>query len=185
MHPYAVQRLIKDWGKDQVVNVSQRASLYRTIDRLRVDGLIAVREVGRDQAYPERTVYEITEEGRRTARDSLVHMLCTPKREFPQFPAALAHLLLITPEEALPLVEQRARQLAVLRAGLAAELEAAARRGLPRVTVLETEYLHAVAATEEAWLASVTEDLRTGRLTWSTEEMAAFDHATDGLTGPG
>jgi hypothetical protein len=51
--------------------------------------------------------------------------------------------------------------------------------------VLETEYLHAVAATEEAWLASVTEDLRTGRLTWSTEEMAAFDHATDGLTGPG
>lgn len=25
MHPYAVQRLIKQWGKDQVVNVSQRA----------------------------------------------------------------------------------------------------------------------------------------------------------------
>ena len=38
LHPYGIQRLIKQWGKDQVVNVGQRASLYRTIDcRARLD----------------------------------------------------------------------------------------------------------------------------------------------------
>jgi hypothetical protein len=28
-HPYGMQRLIRQWGKDLVVNVSQRTSLYR------------------------------------------------------------------------------------------------------------------------------------------------------------
>ncbi|MGH3234464.1 MAG: hypothetical protein ACRDOH_14645, partial [Streptosporangiaceae bacterium] len=27
LHPYGIQRLIKQWGKDQVVNVEQRTSL--------------------------------------------------------------------------------------------------------------------------------------------------------------
>ena len=49
LHPYGVQRLLKEWGKDQVVNVGQRASLYRTMDRLLAAGLIAVRETGRTQ----------------------------------------------------------------------------------------------------------------------------------------
>ena len=34
IHPYEMQRRIKLWGKDQVVNVAQRATLYKTIDRL-------------------------------------------------------------------------------------------------------------------------------------------------------
>ena len=33
LHPYGIQRLIKQWGKDQVVNVEQRTSLYRTIEQ--------------------------------------------------------------------------------------------------------------------------------------------------------
>src|ERR1700756_5075586 len=53
LHPYGIQRLIKQWGKDQVVNVEQRTSLYRTIERLLAPGLIAVRETGRDPRYPE------------------------------------------------------------------------------------------------------------------------------------
>ena len=34
MHPYRMQQLIKERGKDEVINVRQRASLYQTIDRL-------------------------------------------------------------------------------------------------------------------------------------------------------
>jgi len=49
LHPYGIQRLLKQWGKDQVVNVSQRVSLYRTIDRLHAAGLVAVAETERDQ----------------------------------------------------------------------------------------------------------------------------------------
>ena len=42
LHPYGLQRLIKLWGKDQVINVGQRATLYKTIQRLHKAGLIAV-----------------------------------------------------------------------------------------------------------------------------------------------
>ena len=66
LHPYRMQRLLKEWGKDQVINVGQRSSLYKTIGRLNESGLIAVRQTERDHQYPERTVYEITNEGRRS-----------------------------------------------------------------------------------------------------------------------
>src|SRR5690242_13011037 len=112
LHPYGVQRLIKQWGKDQVVNVGQRTGLYRTIDRLLAAGLIAVRETGRDQQYPERTVYEITDEGRAAARAWLIEMLRTPKQEFPEFPAALSQLLLLEPAEMLAALDDRRDRLA-------------------------------------------------------------------------
>ncbi|KUJ65128.1 PadR family transcriptional regulator [Streptomyces albus subsp. albus] len=175
LHPYGVQRLLKQWGKDKVVNVSQRASLYRTIERLHSDGLIAVRETGRDEAYPERTVYELTDAGREVTRQWLEEMLATPRQEFPQFPAALANLLLTTPQEALRLLEERADRLARTLEGMASELAAVG--DLPRVTVLEAEYVRAVTAAEESWLRAVVEDLRAGRLTWSVEELIALAQA--------
>lgn len=52
MHPYRMQQLIKARGKDEVINVSQRNSLYQTIDRLMRGDLIAVRETERDGAFP-------------------------------------------------------------------------------------------------------------------------------------
>ena len=67
MHPYGMQRLLRQWGKDQVINVGQRANLYKTIRRLHEAGLIAVRQTERDQLYPERTVYELTDAGGQAA----------------------------------------------------------------------------------------------------------------------
>src|SRR6516165_2547304 len=89
LHPYGMQQLIKRWGKDEVVNVGQRANLYKTIRRLHEAGLIAVRQTERAQQYPERTVYELTDEGRRTALRWLTGMLAVPRNEYPAFPAAL------------------------------------------------------------------------------------------------
>src|SRR2546430_1574318 len=107
LHPYGIQRLIKQWGKDQVVNVEQRTSLYRTIERLLAAGLIAVRETGRDPRYPERTVYEVTEAGRQTARRWLEEMLAEPRQEYPEFPAALSHVLMLEPAELAEVLERR------------------------------------------------------------------------------
>ena len=42
LHPYGMQRLIKTWGKDQVVNIGQRANLYKTIRRLHEAGALMV-----------------------------------------------------------------------------------------------------------------------------------------------
>ncbi|MEV6205529.1 PadR family transcriptional regulator [Kitasatospora sp. NPDC051914] len=188
LHPYGIQRLVKDWGKEQVVNVRQRASLYRTIERLNGDGLIAVRETGRDQQYPERTVYEVTDAGRETARAWLEEMLTTPKEEFPEFPAALSNLLLLTSDEMADLLERRVDALAQKLDGLEAAVAAEAEQGLPRITRLETEYLRAVTAAELAWVRTVVEDLRAGRLSWSKEQLdalAAGPGASPPPEGPG
>src|SRR5229473_5980721 len=68
MHPYRMQTLIKQRGKDEIANVAQRNSVYQTIAALRRAGLITIRETSRTERRPERTVYEVTEEGRRTLR---------------------------------------------------------------------------------------------------------------------
>jgi DNA-binding PadR family transcriptional regulator len=183
LHPYGLQQLIKQWGKDQVVNVSQRASLHRTIDRLCAAGLISVRETTRDRAYPQRTVYELTDAGRSVARQWLHEMLATAKQEYPEFPAALSHLPMTTPQEALRALRQRAEQLAQRRQALQADLAAYADQ-LPRVTTLETEYLLAVTEAEERWAKSIVDELGTGDLTWSAEQMAAADHSTTDDAAP-
>ena len=170
LHPYAMQRLIREWGKDEVINVGQRASLYRTIKRLHTAGLIAVRHTERDENYPERTVYELTDEGRRTVREWLLAMLSSPRNEFPEFPAALSFIMLLAPDEALPALESRA---AALRAGLD-QLDAALGGQfdpLPRLFLLETEYIRAVTAAELGWVETVVADLRSGTLRWSEEEL--------------
>ncbi|MFE5125779.1 PadR family transcriptional regulator [Streptomyces sp. NPDC056669] len=177
LHPYGIQQLLKQWGKEQVVNVGQRAGLYRTIERLQAGGLITVRQTERDQQYPERTVYEVTEEGRAVTREWLEQMLAVPKAEFPVFPAALSNMLLLSPDEAAPILERRAARLAAQRAELARQ-SAEAATGLPRITLIENEYLLAVLDTEERWLRGVLSDLRDGSLTWSPEMLAAFQEAS-------
>jgi DNA-binding PadR family transcriptional regulator len=172
LHPYGMQRLIKSWGKDQVVNVGQRANLYKTIRRLHEAGLIAVRQTERAQQYPERTVYELTEEGRRTGLRWLTDMLATPRNEYPEFPAALSFAMMIAPDQ---LADLLARRLAVIQprlAALRAELEAH-QETIPRIALIETEYAIAVTDAEVCWLGAAIEDLRSGRLTWDGEQLAA------------
>src|SRR5580658_6343063 len=172
LHPYGIQRLIKHWGKDQVVNVGQRANLYKTIKRLHEAGLIAVRQTERDHQYPERTVYELTAAGTEQAQSWLVDMLSAPRHEVPEFPAALSFLMMLEPGRAATVLQDRAgalrRQVAELDAVLTQESAA-----LPRVTLLETEYLKAVSAAELGWVESVVDDLRSGTLGWTYEELAA------------
>ncbi|MFI1095683.1 PadR family transcriptional regulator [Streptomyces sp. NPDC020917] len=179
LHPYGIQRLIKQWGKDEVVNVSQRASLYRTIDRLLDAGLIAVRETERDQQYPERTVYEVTDTGRQTHRAWLEEMLAEPRAEYPEFPAALSFVMMLAPEEARKVLSQRAGKVRGSIAALDAAADQSAQLALPRVTMLEDEYRRAVLAAELAWLDAVADDLHSGALAWDFESLAALAQAQD------
>jgi DNA-binding PadR family transcriptional regulator len=177
LHPYGLQRLIRLWGKDQVVNVGQRASLYKTIQRLQRAGLVAVAHTERDHQFPERTVYELTDAGRARAREWLTDMLAVPRNEFPQFPAALSFAMLLGPEQLLTVLERRR---ALLRESLAAldEQLGGTYDHLPRVTLIETEYQRAVAAAELGWVDGVVADLRSGELHWSGEELARIAQAS-------
>ncbi|MEV6415460.1 PadR family transcriptional regulator [Kribbella sp. NPDC051718] len=167
LHPYGIQRLIKQWGKDQVVNVGQRTSLYRMIVRLEEAGLIAVGDTERDERYPERTTYQLTDRGRAASREWLAEIVSTPRNEFPEFPAALSFIMLLTPEAAAGLFEERREQLTrritSLDADLASEYEGAP---VPRVVLVETEYQRAITVAELSWIDALLDDLRSGTLTW-------------------
>jgi DNA-binding PadR family transcriptional regulator len=171
LHPYAMQRLIKLWGKDSVVNVGQRANLYKTIRRLQQAGLVTVLQTEREQRYPERTVYEITDAGRDAARTWLTNMVAVPRNEFPQFPAALSFVMLLGPEQMLAAMQERARAVNSKLAELDANAEQYSGT-LPRITLMDDEYERAITAAELDWLNGVIEDLRSGKLTWSYEEFA-------------
>jgi DNA-binding PadR family transcriptional regulator len=165
MHPYRMQLLIKERGKDEVINVTQRASLYQTINRLEREELIQPQSVSRDENRPERTVYELTDQGRKTMVDWMHKILSTPSPEFPEFPAALSVLAVIPAKDARQQLERRVAALEpeLKRLdGILAEMNV-----LPRIFLLEIELLRANCATELKWVRSVVEDLRSGKLTWN------------------
>ncbi|HEV2779758.1 MAG TPA: PadR family transcriptional regulator [Actinophytocola sp.] len=170
MHPYRMQQLIKERGKDQIANVAQRNSVYQTIGRLERAGLIAVRETAREEGRPERTVYEITDAGRATFTSWVRTMLSARAREFPEFPAALSVLMLLEPEDVLRQLETRAGALEAELASSGAEIPA----GLPRLFLLDDEYRDAVTRAELRWVRSVIDDLRSGRLTWNEELLRRY-----------
>lgn len=167
MHAYRMHELIKQRGKDSVVNVGQRNSVYQTIARLLRAGLIRVQETARDEGRPERVTYQITEDGSSTLQAWMKDMLAAPAAEFPDLPAALAFLPVLSPKEVQRHLESRLsaqqEQLAALRAIGEAQLNA----GLPRLFLVEDEYRQAMLAAEIRWLEAVIDDLREKRLTWS------------------
>src|SRR5258706_9074381 len=143
MHPYRMQILIKERGKDQIANVAQRNSVYQTITALRRAGLITIRETSREERRPERTVYEATKEGRRTLTHWMRTVLSTPARRFPDFPAALSLVALLGPDDARTQLEARAGALEMHLADLEKPVPS-----LPRLFLLEAEYMAAIVRAE-------------------------------------
>ncbi|MEV6298492.1 PadR family transcriptional regulator [Actinoplanes sp. NPDC051861] len=174
MHPYRMQQVIKERGQDQLVNVAQRNSVYQMLDRLVRDGLARPGGTSREAGRPERTVYEVTDEGAATLRRWVLEMLPEPAREFPEFPVALAFLPILTPAEARELLERR---LAAQAERIAA-IDAQAPPGLPRLFLVEDEYRSAVLRAETEWMRGLIADLADGTLTWDRamieETLARF-----------
>jgi DNA-binding PadR family transcriptional regulator len=180
-HAYRMQKLLESQGKDRVVNVRSRASLYQTIERLHRLGLVEVHETVRSESHPDRVVYAITDAGRATAREWLREMLRSTGDEFPEFITAVSVLFGLAPEDAAEQLTRRADRLAAQLAD--AEHELTSTPGLPRLFLLEEEYRRAVLAAELTWVRGVVDDIRAGRLTWSEqwlrEVAAAFNPPDD------
>jgi len=132
----------------------QRANVYQTIDPLERDGLIAARETTREEKRPERTVYELTDEGNHTVRLWVHEALSTPKREFPEFPVAIAYLPLLAPEDTLRQLETRVAALELEVARIESQLRGDA-VVVPRLFLLEMEYLRAMLQSELEWVRTV------------------------------
>ncbi|MEP6622754.1 MAG: PadR family transcriptional regulator [bacterium] len=171
MHPYRMQTLMKQRGKDQIANFAQRNSVYQTIEALHRAGYIASQGTSRDDRRPERTVYEATEEGRRALRAWVRAGISSRAREFPEFPAALSTLYgLEGADDLRGLLAIRAEALS----GRLRELEVV-NEEVPRLFLLETEYLAVMLRAELAWVRGVMADLGSGQLAFpNVDEILAI-----------
>jgi DNA-binding PadR family transcriptional regulator len=167
MHPYELQQRIRDWHKDEFLDL-KRGSLYHAIDRLRRDELIEAVETRREGRRPERTVYRLTDKGGQTIQDWLRDMLARPARETNQFFAALSFLPTLHPDVVQEQLRQRVQSLEAEITCLNTVLATMVPR-IGRLVLVEVEYRRAMKEAERTWVLALLDDLRSGALRWDPE----------------
>ncbi len=175
MHPYELQRRIREWHKDEFLDL-KRGSLYHAIERLHRQGAIEPVETTREGKRPERTVYRLTEAGERQMLQWLQAMLARPVREPTQFFAALSFLAHLPPETVQDQLRQRAAALAAEIAALDAVLQTMVPR-IGRLVLIEVEYARAMRQAERAWVESLQNELQTGTLRWDPQQVRCYGAA--------
>ncbi len=165
MHPYEMQQRVRDYAIDEVVKVAH-GSLYHTVSRLAENGLIEPVETSRDGRRPERTVYAITDQGRGEARARLREFLMHPAKEYPSFGMALSFVSMLPPEEALSLLDRRSVGLEAKLAAHHAVIDGLIRQGIPRIQLVEVEFLNAQLDSELGFVRELSNDIKNGTLTW-------------------
>jgi DNA-binding PadR family transcriptional regulator len=144
-HPYDLSRTLRAHGDDRSIKFTH-GSLYMVFQQLEKAGFITPVETGRAGSRPERTVYAMTDAGRRELRDWLRELVCEPEHEYPRFVTALSLIGALPPDEVVSLLTTRLSRLAVLRSDIRGGIDA-----LPDVHplfLIEEEYRLALLDTE-------------------------------------
>ncbi|GAA4953524.1 PadR family transcriptional regulator [Streptomonospora halophila] len=162
-HPYELHRMITQTHRDFVTGLPR--SLYHAVDRLEKAEFIAPVDTEREGRRPERTVYELTGEGRRELAARLRYLLERPDPDTSVFVAAVSFMGCLPVQEARYCLQARAAALEAEIAGGDAHA-ASLGRELPRLLLLENEYVGALRRAELAWVRAVVADIDSGTLTW-------------------
>ena len=95
-------------------------------------------------------------------------------KEYSHFPAALAFIGHISPQETVGLLDQRIgfirKHIASRRSGM----DFAKSQGLARIFMMESEYILHQHEAELNWLLAFKEDIKNGSLTEQTEDGTAW-----------
>lgn len=160
MHRYEMAAVMRERGKDRDMDIKW-GSFYTVVQNLEKHGFLEPVEVTRQGARPERTVYRITDAGRRELVDWTRELIAEPKAERTRFVAGLSVLAALTPDDARTVLTQRGQTLTESIATQRAALESAA-AAVPRLFLLEDEYRIAMAEAEAAWIRAVVDELSAG-----------------------
>ena len=139
MHPYEVAQTLRARAKEQSVRLNY-GSLYAVVESLEKKGFIKATGTVREGKRPQRTIYEITDEGSLEMTDWLTELIGTPTKEYPAFMAGLSFLPALDPDDALAALRRRAEALTMKLVAMRGAMQAARDAGLPRIFELESEY---------------------------------------------
>ena len=115
MHPYQMSSTLRHRHKEESIRLNY-GSLYSVVDSLAKKGLIAAGEAHREGNRPERTVYQLTDDGELAMREWLAEMLRDPSPQYTDFEAALSLAGALPPSEVLDLLRHRIRSLKIVSA---------------------------------------------------------------------
>jgi DNA-binding PadR family transcriptional regulator len=180
MHPYEMATIMRARHKDESVKLNY-GSLYTVVEALQRHGLIEARETERAGKRPERTVYGITDAGSAELFDWLSELISVPSKEYLRFEAGLSHLAVLTPTEAVQLLEIRCQHLEVDLAQRRTVAEMIAAHGVPRLFTVENEYMTALVETELEWTRKLIGEVKSNSL--GGIELWQEFHASDSKRG--
>ena len=163
MHPYEVAQTLRSRAKEQSVRLNY-GSLYAVVESLEKKGFIKATGTVRQGKRPERTVYEITDDGMVEMTDWMTELLGTPAKEYPAFMAGLSFIPSLSPDEALAALRLRADALSVRLAGMRGAMKAGREAGLPRLFELEAEYEESQLVAELKFVQALVEEMADGTL---------------------
>jgi DNA-binding PadR family transcriptional regulator len=157
MHPYEMATVIRERGKDRDMGLKW-GSLYTVVRNLHRHGFIEVVENARRGARPERTVYRITDDGRRELQDWVRELIAVPVHEPPRFEAGLSVWAALHPDEVIALLRQRLARLDEENAAQRAALDEH-RQEVPRMFLVEAEYDLALREADAAFTRALLDEL--------------------------
>jgi DNA-binding PadR family transcriptional regulator len=178
MHPYEVAQTLRSRAKEQSVRLNY-GSLYAVVESLEKKGFIKATGTVREGKRPQRTVYEITDEGSLEMTDWLTELIGTPIKEYPAFQAGLSFVPALDPDDALAALRRRAEALSVRLGAMRGAMQAARDAGLPRIFELESEYEERTLSAEYAFVRALVEEMENGTLEglemWRLFQTEDFD----------
>jgi DNA-binding PadR family transcriptional regulator len=180
MHPYEMATTMRARHKDECIKLNF-GSLYTVVEALERNGFIEAQETGREGRRPERTVYRITPAGSAELLDWLSELLSVPGKEYLRFEAGLSLLPVLTPSQAVELLEIRCQHLEVDLARRRTVGELIASQGVARLFTVEHEYMTALVETELQWTRTLIDEVKSNSLD-GIERWKGF-HGADSQRG--
>jgi len=168
-HPYEMYQTLMQRSEDRLVKV-RPGSLYHTVDRLEAHGLVRATGTEREGNRPERTTYEITDEGTRSLGERITEIIGTPVNEYPEFPLGLGEAHNLPLETVVALLRKRVSLIRADTAVLDDAVEHLTQRGVPAKYWVDVRYQRALAAADADLLESLIADLESGVVSWSEDE---------------
>jgi DNA-binding PadR family transcriptional regulator len=172
MHPYELSRTLRDHGDARSIKFNH-GSLYMVVQQLAKAGLIVEVETTRVGQRPERTVYGLTDAGRRELRDWLRELVGEPQHEYPQFVAALSLIGALPPDEVVELLHNRLRGLEGQRAEIRQLIDRALADGVHPLFLVEEDYRLALLDADSAFVVQFIERIHHPTTGWR-EQWADF-----------
>jgi DNA-binding PadR family transcriptional regulator len=172
MHPYELGRTLRDYGDARSIKFNH-GSLYMVVHQLAKAGFVVEQATTRAGGRPERTVYAITDAGRKEQHDWLRELVEIPQHEYPQFVAALAFIAALTPDDVVELLGRRLRRLATQRTEIHGLVDTTLAAGVHPLFLVEEDFRLALLDAESEFIERFIEQITHPETGWA-QQWAEF-----------